>query len=266
MKYSTIDTALYAARTAGDFLKEKVHKLLDHEIEQKAEFDFVTQTDKESENLVVNIIKSRHPGHQFLAEEGHRDQQSEYRWIIDPLDGTTNFIHRVPVYSVSIALQHHNEIVLGVVYDPNQKECFAAEKGGGAFLNDERVRVSDISDPSRALLATGYPFRTKELIDIYLQSFKNLFQQFSGIRRAGSAAMDLCYVACGRYDGFWELNLKPWDFAAAQRIILEAGGKMTDFAGGDQWLETGNIIAANSRLYKQFSTIIQHSFKGVVDR
>ena len=266
MKHSAIDTALYAAKKAGEMLKDRVGQLQEHEIDNKDTFDFVTKTDKDAEKLIVDIIQSRHPGHHFLAEESHRAEQGDYRWIIDPLDGTTNFIHGVPMYSVSIALQYDRNVILGVVYDPNQDECFVAEQGQGAFLNNTRIQVSDVKDPSRALLATGYPFRSKDLIDVYLQSFKRFFQDFSGIRRAGSAAVDLCYVACGRFDGFWELNLKPWDIAAAQCIIQEAGGRITDFAGKDRVLDTGNTIAANAHVYDHMANIIQDTFRGVVEQ
>lgn len=266
MAISTMDTARQAAQAAGDFLTEKIGTLQESDIHNKTAFDFVTQIDKASEHLIINFIKSRHPEHQFLAEEMHRAQAGGYRWIIDPLDGTSNYIHNIPIYSVSIALQHDDDIILGVVYNPNQNEWFTAEKGKGAFLNDVPIHVSQTRDPGRALLATGFPYRTKHLLNTYLNSLTSLFSEYGGIRRIGSAAIDMCYVACGRFEAFWELNLHPWDIAAAKLIIEEAGGRVTDFAGADEVLDTGNVIAANHHLFDHFSAHIRNAFKGVVEQ
>ncbi len=258
--------AIEAADKAGHFLREHFGNIRQADIESKEQFDFVTHVDKGAEDIIIKTIHERFPEHQIFAEESQKDEHGEFRWIIDPLDGTTNYIHGVPTFCVSIGLEHNGEMIVGVVYDPIRDEWFVAEKAKGAFLNDQRIRVSDIADPQRALLATGYPFRIKSLLDVYQESFKNLFLQVSGIRRAGSAAIDLCYIACGRYDGFWELDLSPWDIAAAWLILEEAGGTLTDFAGGRDAFETGNTIASNSALHPFLLENVQHAFKGIVEK
>ncbi|MDZ7345351.1 MAG: inositol monophosphatase, partial [candidate division KSB1 bacterium] len=207
------ETAIAAARAGGKILLDNLGKLAPNEISGKAQFDFVTRVDKESEQCIIGILREAFPEHSFLAEEMHRDTIGGYRWVVDPLDGTTNYIHGVPIFSVSIALEKDGEPILGVVLDPIRDELFYAEKGAGAWLNGRRIQVSSVSNPEFALLATGFPFRVKHLLEVYQRSFNRLFMQVSGIRRAGSAALDLCYVACGRFDGFWELNLKRWDIA-----------------------------------------------------
>lgn len=257
--------AVAAARKAGALLMENLGKLTREEINSKMRFDFVTKIDTDSEELIVDMIRTAFPDHTFLAEESHRDESGDYRWIIDPLDGTTNYIHAMPIFSVSIALQIRSELALGVVYDPTRDELFYAEKGGGAFLNGCPIHVSTIENPETALLATGYPFRVKHLLELYQRSFNRLFMQVSGIRRAGSAALDLSYVACGRFDGFWELDLKPWDIAAAAVILSEAGGLLTDFAGGGDVLRTGNTVASNGRLHPMMMEIIRDVFAGKID-
>lgn len=259
-------TAIYAAKQAGKILIENFNKLSASDIDRKAQFDYVTKVDTDCEKKIVDIIHQNFPGHSILAEEGNRAESGGYRWIIDPLDGTTNYIHNVPVYSVSIAVEYDGEIILGIVYDPSREELFMAEKGRGAFLNDQRISVSDIKEPDMALFATGYPFRVKHLIDPYQESFKQLFMQISGIRRTGSAALDFCYIACGRYDGFWELDLHPWDLAAGYLIIEEANGHMSDFAGKDNMLVTGNTIASNGHLHDFIVHTVQNVFRGVVDQ
>ena len=259
------DVAIGAAREAAKILMSNLGDIDEDDIETKNKSDFVTWVDKSSEKKIIEIIHGTFPTHKIYAEESAREKQGGHRWIIDPLDGTTNYIHGVPIFSVSIGLEHDGELLLGVVYDPNQDELFYAEKGGGAFLNDIQIHVSKINDPELALLATGYPFRAKQHLEIYQQSFKNLFLQVSGIRRAGSAALDLSYIACGRFDGFWELDLKPWDLAAAAIILNEAGGSITDFSGGPNVLTTGNTIASNSLLHPFLLKTVQAAFSGIVD-
>jgi myo-inositol-1(or 4)-monophosphatase len=258
--------AVAAARKAGVLLMENFGKLSREEINSKMRFDFVTKIDTTSEELIVEMIRAAFPDHTFLGEETHRDEGGEYRWIIDPLDGTTNYIHALPIFSVSIALQIRGKMALGVVYDPTRDELFYGEKGGGAYLNAHPIHVSTIENPETALLATGFPFRVKHLFELYQQSFNRLFLQVSGIRRAGSAALDLCYVACGRFDGFWELDLKPWDIAAASVILSEAGGLLTDFAGGGDVLRTGNTVASNTMLHPMMMETIRDVFAGQIDR
>jgi len=260
------DVAIQAALNGADILEKYAGTLDADDVETKNKFDFVTKVDKESEQIIVDTILKNFPDHKIYAEESHRDEQGEYRWIIDPLDGTTNYIHNVPVYCVSIGVEHNGELILGVVYDPNRKELFFAEKGRGAFLNEKPIHVSSIRDTDRALIATGYPFRVKHLIDVYQESFKELFLHISGVRRAGSAAIDLCYIACGRYDGFWELDFQPWDLAAAHIILTQAGGRITDFGGGDQVMHTGNTIASNTHLHPFLTDTVKKVFKGIVDK
>jgi len=258
-------TAMRAAREAAEILMTNFGRLGANDVVTKNKSDFVTWVDKTSEQEIIKIIRQDFPDHNFCAEESEHDDVGGFRWIIDPLDGTTNYIHGVPIFSVSIGLEKDGELLLGVVYDPNRDELFYAEKDGGAFLNDEPVKVSATTDPALALLATGYPFRAKQYIDAYQNSFKKLFLEAAGVRRAGSAALDLCYIACGRYDGFWELDLKPWDLAAAIVILQQAGGIITDFAGGNRVLETGNTIASNAHLHSFLIKNVKEAFSGIVD-
>ncbi|MBN2357030.1 inositol monophosphatase [candidate division KSB1 bacterium] len=244
-----IGVAEDAVRKTGRFLLENLGKVSRDEIELKGPFDFVTHIDHQAEKMLIDSIHSSFPEHKIYAEEQIRQQGSDYRWIIDPLDGTTNYVHGHPVFSISLALEWHREIILGMVYDPTREEIFVAENGGGATLNRRPIRVSQISQADRALLATGFPFRKKQLLDPYLRCFQDLFTRVSGIRRMGSAALDLCYVACGRIDGFWEIGLSPWDVAAGTLIIREAGGKVSSFTGADDAVWSGSIIASNGFLH-----------------
>jgi myo-inositol-1(or 4)-monophosphatase len=239
------EVAERAAREAGRFLLENLGKMEAGDIEEKRASDYVTRIDRESETIIIEIIKETFGSHLFLTEESIRDESTdEYRWIIDPLDGTTNYIHGYPVFSVSIALQYGREIIAGVVFDPVRDEVFSAERGAGAYLNGERLDISKGGvDVRTSLIATGFPFREKQIIGRYLDLFRNIFLGVSDLRRAGSAAIDLAWVASGRCDGFFEIGLSPWDVAAGSLLILEAGGVVTDFKGGNRYVETGNIVA-----------------------
>ncbi len=240
--------AVNAALMAGRIISSYTGKNLS--VEKKQQHDFVTQADKESENAIIKTIRRAFPDHDILAEEsGLHKHSSVYRWIIDPLDGTTNFIHGLPLYCVSIALEISGVITVGVVNEPIRKELFTAVSGQGAYLNGKRIRVSDCGDPSRALLATGFPYRDYSMVENYLQLFKYFITHSAGVRRPGSAALDLCYLACGRVDGFWELFLNPWDVAAGSIIITEAGGSLSDFNGGKNYIYGGNIIGSNNHLH-----------------
>ena len=261
-----IKTAIKAAKEAGKFIKQNAGTIQSKNVDRKLAFDFVTDIDKESEEIIIDIIKKEFPDHKILAEESLRQESGGFRWIIDPLDGTTNFIHNYPAFAVSIALEKDNEIILGVVYDPLHDELFHAEKGKGAFLDNSPIYVSAIADPGVALLATGFPFRSKEYLDLYLKSFQQLFKQVSGIRRAGSVALDFCHLACGRCDGFWEIKLGPWDIAAGSLIIKEAGGLITDFANEDDPMWTGNVIASNGLLHDTIFQVVNEVFKGHIDK
>jgi myo-inositol-1(or 4)-monophosphatase len=262
-----LKTAVSAARLAGDIILENLGHLSISDIQTKQAFDFVTKVDRWSEAVIAQTIREKFPSHTFLAEETLKQEETDnYRWIVDPLDGTTNYIHGYPMFSVSIALEHRREIVVGVVYDPLKDELFHAVTGRGAFLNNRQITVSEIRLLERSLIATGFPFRAKKMIDLYLSAFKEIFLGVSDIRRAGSAAIDLAYVAAGRFEGFFELKLSPWDIAAGSLLIKEAGGLITDFGGGSDYLSTGNVVAGNTFVQPQILEKIQRVFTGTVER
>lgn len=262
-----LDVAIKASGIAGEIILHNIGKLSLNDIDLKQASDFVTRVDRESEQVIISIIKESFPDHSILAEESAgKTLPAEYHWIIDPLDGTTNFIHGFPVFSVSIALEHNGEIITGVVYDPVRKESFTALKGDGAYLNCKLLRQLDGPDMSNALIATGFPFRKKEHIDKYLELFRNIFNRVSDIRRAGSAAIDLAYLAAGRCDGFFEIGLSPWDMAAGSLLIKETGGIVTDFGGGQDYLTTGNIVAASPAFHKEILNEVKSVFKGILDK
>ena len=255
-------TAVKAARKAGIFIIESLGKISVRDISAKKASDFVTSVDRESVAIILSTIKERFHDHLFLAEESSRDDETHgYRWIIDPLDGTTNYIHGYPAFSLSIALQHHGQTILGVIYDPLKDELFSAQEGKGAFLNGHRIKVSKILHMNQGLIATGFPFRNREYTELYLKLFRKIFNRVSDMRRAGSAALDLAYVACGRCDGFFELGLMPWDIAAGAVLVREAGGKITDFRGGNDYLSTGNIVAGVPDLHKELLREVRKIFK-----
>jgi len=231
-------------RSAGSFLMERFGLEIEGGVEEKNANDFVTEVDRESERIITEALRGAFPEIGVYAEEGGVTGSVDRFWIVDPLDGTTNFIHRYPVFSISIALYEEGATVLGAVYDPTRDELFEAVRGGGAFCNGEGIRVSSATVLAESLLGTGFPFSVQQHIDKYLAVFKDLFLQCRGMRRAGSAALDLCHVASGRLDGFWELYLKPWDMAAGALIVEEAGGAVTDFFGGGGYLAAGHIVAA----------------------
>ncbi|MGB9711346.1 MAG: inositol monophosphatase family protein [Thermodesulfovibrio sp.] len=243
-EYLTV--AIEAAQKAGNIIKERIGTIKDNEVTQKSISDYVTEVDVLSEKTIIAHIKKHFPTHQIMSEESSNDyKKAEYLWIIDPLDGTTNFIHAFPVFAISIALMYKGELVLGVVHDPTRGETFYAEAGSGAFLNEEKIRVSTLSLPEMSLIATGFPFRNKQFIPSYVKIFQSLLYSVSDLRRAGAAAIDLAYVACGRVDGFFEFALSPWDIAAGIVLIKQAGGVVSDFDGEEKYLKTGHIIAGN---------------------
>ena len=261
-----LDIAIKAARLAGQVIFSHLGKISKRDIGLKQASDFVTSVDRESEKIIIDTIKEYFPDHHFLAEESLKEfGKGKYRWIIDPLDGTTNYIHGYPVFSVSIALEFEGEIVLGVILDPLRNELFWTEKGTGAYLNCSSIEVSNINI-RESLITTGFPFRSKEMIDPYLKLFKNIFLKVSDLRRAGSAALDLAYLACGRCDGFFELGLSPWDIAAGSLLIKEAGGVVTDFGGDNHYLMTGNIVAGNPEVHKEIVREVKNIFTGIIDR
>lgn len=242
--------AVRAARAAGTVISRATDHVADLTIESKQRNDFVSEVDRQAEQAIIDILKRAYPDHQFLGEESGDSGQAEspYRWIIDPLDGTTNFLHGLPHYSVSIALEYQGRLELGVIYNPSNQELYTTERGGGAFLNNRRLRVAGLRNLEGALLGTGFPFRPEQDVDAYLKTFRALHGPLSGIRRAGSAALDLAYVAAGRLDGYWEFGLKPWDIAAGVLLVREAGGVVVDFAGKEDFMRSGNLIAANPKI------------------
>lgn len=241
-----LQIAIKAAKEAGEFIFERYHSLEEIGFTRKSLFDYVTEIDAESEQLIIKTLREAFPSHRILSEETLKESSSkdEYLWIIDPLDGTTNFIHKYPVFAISIALQYKDEIITGVVYDPLRDELFTAEKGKGAFLNSQRIFVSRRNSIEDAIITTGFPFRAKERIDDYLRTFKALFLKCSDLRRAGSAALDLAYTAAGRCEAFFEMGLSAWDVAAGSLLVTEAGGVVTDFNAGKDYINSGNILAS----------------------
>ncbi|MDD5295658.1 MAG: inositol monophosphatase family protein [Rhodocyclaceae bacterium] len=258
----TLNIAVKAARKAGSIINRASLDLDLLKVTTKQPNDFVTEVDKAAEAAIIQVLKDAYPDYGILAEEsGLTDSAkgSEFQWIIDPLDGTTNFIHGMPQYAVSIALAQKGVVTQAVVYDPNRNELFTASKGGGAFLNDRRIRVSKRVRLQDTLIGTGFPYRVFDHADAYLAIFKELMKKTSGLRRPGAASLDLAYVACGRYDGFYEFGLAPWDIAAGTLLISEAGGLVSDLAGESDYLRTGNIVAGTPKIFSQLlQTITPH--------
>ncbi len=252
-----LNMAVKAARNAGSIIMRH-HDHLDRlTVESKGLKDYVSEVDRMAENEIIRILRAAYPNHGFLAEETGAQAGDEYVWIIDPLDGTTNFLHGFPHFGVSIALRYKDRLEQAVVFDPSRNELFTATRGNGAQLNDRRIRVSRVTDLEYALLGAGFPFRSHQYMDAWIKTLREFMLSTSGIRRPGSASLDLAYVACGRYDGFWEIGLHPWDMAAGALIIQEAGGMVTDFAGDQRYLESGNIIAGNPKIHAEMLRRIQ---------
>jgi myo-inositol-1(or 4)-monophosphatase len=260
--HPALNIAIKAARRAGQIINRASNDLDLIQVTTKQPNDFVTDVDKAAEAAITEILREAYPSYGILAEEsgqsaGKGSNDSEYEWIIDPLDGTTNFIHGLPQYAISIALAKSGIVEQAVVFDPNRNELFTASKGGGAFLNDRRIRVSRRTKLQDSLLGTGFPYRMFDHIDTYLSIFKELAQKTAGQRRPGAASLDLAYVACGRYDGFWEFGLSPWDMAAGALLISEAGGLVSDMRGDANYLETGNLVAGTPKVFAPLLKIIE---------
>jgi myo-inositol-1(or 4)-monophosphatase len=259
------ETALACVKEGGAILLDYRRKLGSLEVQAKGRLDYVTEADLAVQEALVRLIRWRHPGHDILAEEGSAgDRRHAMRWILDPLDGTTNFIHGFPAFAVSLALEHEESLELGAIYDPSRDELFFAEKGQGATLNGEPFRVSERDRPDEALVATAFPWRRKSLLDRYLEVFTRIFRQVNDVRRTGSAALDLAYVACGRCEGFWEVGLKPWDIAAGHVLVREAGGTISDFSGGDDHLWVGDVVAGTPGVHRFLLGVIREVFGGNV--
>lgn len=254
-----LTTAVKAARRAGSIINRASLDLERLTVSRKAHSDFVSEVDGAAEDAIIKILREAYPNHSILAEEsgksGHTGE-SEYQWIIDPLDGTTNFLHGFPTYGVSIALLHRGVLSQAVIYDPVSDELFTASRGSGAFLNDHRIRVSKRAQLGESLIGTGFPFRDFTHMEAYLAMFKDIIPRAAGIRRPGSAALDLAYVAAGRYDGFWETGLAPWDMAAGCLLILEAGGMVSDLEGNGHYMHSGQVVAGNPKIFAQLLQII----------
>ncbi|MBT9455023.1 MAG: inositol monophosphatase [Burkholderiaceae bacterium] len=249
-----LNVAIKAARAAGSIINRASMDLDLLKVNTKSPNDFVTEVDQAAERVIIETLLTAYPGHGILAEESGREHgsaDSEYVWIIDPLDGTTNFIHGFPVYAVSIALAFRGQVQQAVVYDPTRNDLFYASKGRGAYLNDKRLRVSKRVRMAEALIGTGFPFRKGDNFKRYVKMFEEVMQQCAGLRRPGAAALDLCYVAAGYYDGFFETGLQPWDVAAGSLIITEAGGLVGNFTGESDYLYQREVVAANPRIYGQ---------------
>jgi myo-inositol-1(or 4)-monophosphatase len=251
-----LNTAVKAARKAGAIINRASLDLDLVRVASKGRNDFVTEVDRAAEAAIVEILHKSYPDHAILAEESGASGRSEYTWIIDPLDGTTNFIHGFPQYAVSIALRHRDLITQAVVYDPTRNELFTATRGRGAFLNERRIRVSKRDRLSECLIGTGFPFRQLEHLDEYVAMFKRITEHTAGIRRPGAAALDLAYVAAGRFDGFWELGLSSWDMAAGSLLILEAGGLVSNFEGEAHYLDDGRIVCGAPKIFPQLLALV----------
>ena len=249
-----LNTAVKAARRAGSAIMRGARDLDILTVSKKRHNDFVTEVDRAAEAEIIDVLTKAYPDHAILAEESGASgasKDAEFKWIIDPLDGTTNFIHGFPQFCVSIGLMHKGIITQGVVFDPTRNELFTATRGAGAFLNDRRIRVSKRIRLNESLIGTGFPFRDMAHLEQYIAMFRDITKNALGIRRAGAAALDLAYVACGRLDAFWEIGLAPWDMAAGSLLLTEAGGLIGDLTGETGYLESGNVVGGNPKVFVQ---------------
>jgi myo-inositol-1(or 4)-monophosphatase len=249
--------AVTAARAAGNFIMRHLDRADALKVTRKSRNDFVTEVDRGAEAEIVHTIRKAYPDHAVLAEEGGADGKHDYVWIIDPLDGTTNFLHGFPHFAVSIAVQHKGKLQHGVVYAPCTQDLYVATRGSGAVLNNRKVRVSKTKELDDSLVGTGVPIRSGARLDEYVPQLRVVVEKTAGVRRAGSAALDLAYVACGRLDAFWELGLNSWDMAAGVLLVEEAGGVVSDLYGGDDPLKTGNVLAANTKMHEQLAPLLR---------
>lgn len=249
------------SKTIGQFLLSEIKTLKQSDVEEKGIHNLVTYVDKSAEKQIVSALSILIPESGFIAEEGTSTKVGKiYNWIVDPLDGTTNFIHGVPLYAVSIALKENDELVLGVIYEPNLDECFYTWKNAPSFLNGKEIHVSSVQQVDRSLFATGFPYYDYSRLNNFMSFFAYLMQNSRGVRRLGSAAVDLAYVACGRYDGFYEYGLSPWDVAAGILLVQNAGGEIVDFSGEQNYLFGKEIIATNSSISEAFLKIFKEIF------
>ena len=252
-----LNFAVKAARRAGAIINRASDNLDALTVRHKSLNDLVSEVDRAAEDAIIDTLKSVYPDHAILAEESGASGQSDYQWIIDPLDGTTNFLHGLPIYAVSIALAHKGQMQHAVIYDPARNDLYTASRGAGAFLNDKRLRVSKRDKLIDTLIGTGFPFRMGDDIDAYIAMFKDLTMKTAGIRRPGAAALDLASVAAGRLDGFWEIGLSAWDMAAGTLLITEAGGLVGDLEGEPNHMQSGRIVAGNPKIFVQLLQAIR---------
>ncbi len=251
-----INIAVRAARSAGNILLRYYEHTDTLTVTEKRKNEFVSEVDKAAEQAIIEVLQKSYPDHAILGEETGSHKGNDYQWVIDPLDGTTNYLHGQPQFSISIALKYQGQLEHGVIYDPLREEMFSATRGSGAFLNDRRIRVTQRKGLDGALIGTGFPYRDHSHLDAYMGMFRDMITDTAGIRRPGSAALDFAYVAAGRLDGFWELGLSEWDFAAGALLVREAGGTVTDIGGGERFLESGNVIAGGLKTHAAMQQLI----------
>ena len=256
LMHPMLNIAVKAARRAGGIINRATRNLDVITVKEKAANDFVSEVDHEAEQAIIRTLLEAYPDHSILAEESGASGKSDYEWIIDPLDGTTNFLHGLPQFAVSIALRHRAIITQAVIYDPTRNDLYTATKGRGAFLNETRIRVSKRAHLKPSLIGTGFPYRQIDHLDTYLAMMRDMICNTAAIRRPGSASLDLAAVAAGRMDGFWELGLSPWDIAAGALLILEAGGMVGDLEGNSSYMESGHIVAGNPKVFAQMVALL----------
>jgi len=263
LMHPMLNIGIRAARAAGNVITRNMDRVDTLQIDQKARNDFVSDVDRGAEAEIVNVLKKSYPDHSILGEESGwiGDSNAQYKWIVDPLDGTTNFLHGYPYFSVSIALMNKDRLDQAIVYNPVSQELFTASRGDGAWLNNKRLRVSKTSHLDKALLGTGFPYRTGQDLDFYQRTLRHYTEKSGGIRRAGSAALDLAAVAAGRLDGVWLVGLSSWDIAAGALLIREAGGLLNDFSGGDTWMDSGEVLAGTPKVHHEMLQVMKPLIK-----
>ena len=261
-----LNTAIRAARNAGNIITRYVDRIDSLKIGTKQHNDFVSEVDRLSEQEIIETLKKAYPDHAILAEESgtHNQQEDEKQatWIIDPLDGTTNFLHGFPQFAISIAMKQGGHLQVAVIYDPMRQELFTGVRGAGVRLNDRRIRMNPNTKLDGSLIATGFPYYRYDYLDQYMAILRDVITRTAGVRRPGSAALDLAYTAAGRFDGFWEFNLQAWDIAAGSLIVQEAGGMVSDFEAGQNYLQSGNIVCGSPRVHQELTEIIQNHLHG----
>ncbi len=255
--HAMLNIAVRAARAAGNVIVRNLERVDTVTITEKGRNDFVSEVDREAERVIIEVIRRAYPNHAIVAEESGEHAGDDHRWIIDPLDGTTNYLHSYPQFAVSIALVHRERLEQAVVFDPLRQELFSATRGEGAQLDSRRIRVSKRAGLGGALLGTGFPFRSGHDLEVHLATTRAFMLRCGGVRRAGAAALDLAYVAAGRLDGFWEFGLQPWDIAAGALLVREAGGMVADAEGGDAYLASGDVLAGSPRVLREMLTTVK---------